>query len=81
MEEVQADVAGLDRTRPELPSVGVSGEIRLRPDQRQEFLTELQTMLRDLFSRYGDTESGAEGDAFRLAVACYPKEIKEMTDD
>jgi DNA-binding transcriptional ArsR family regulator len=69
MEEVQADVAALDRTKPELPSVGVSGEIRLRPDQRQEFLTELQTMLQDLFSRYG----GADGDAFRLAVACYPK--------
>jgi DNA-binding transcriptional ArsR family regulator len=70
MEEVQADVAALDRTKPELPSVGVSGEIRLRPDQRQEFLAELQTMLQDLFSRYG----GAEGDAFRLAVACYPKQ-------
>jgi DNA-binding transcriptional ArsR family regulator len=69
MEEVQADIAGLDRKAPELPSVGVSGEIRLRPEQRQEFFDDLQTLLRDLFSRYG----GAEGDAFRLAVACYPK--------
>jgi DNA-binding transcriptional ArsR family regulator len=77
MEEVQADVAALDHTKSELPSVGVSGEIRLRPDQRQEFLAELQTMLQDLFSRYG----GAEGDAFRLAVACYPKETKETTSD
>jgi DNA-binding transcriptional ArsR family regulator len=70
MEEVQRDVAGLDRSRPELPSVGVSGEIRVRPEQRQEFLADLRTVLQDLFTRYG----GAEGDAFKLAVACYPKE-------
>ncbi|MGQ0778841.1 MAG: helix-turn-helix domain-containing protein [Pseudonocardiales bacterium] len=69
VEEVQADIAGLDRTAPEQPSVGVSGEIRVRPEQRQEFLDDLKTVLQDLFSRYG----GAEGDAFRLAVACYPK--------
>jgi DNA-binding transcriptional ArsR family regulator len=67
MEEVQADVAALDA--PELPSIGVSGEIRVRPEQRLEFLNDLQTALRDLFTRYG----GAEGDAFKLAVACYPK--------
>ncbi|MGI8332001.1 helix-turn-helix domain-containing protein [Actinomadura scrupuli] len=69
MEEVQADIAGLDRTAPELPSVGVSGEIRVPPERRQEFLDDLQTLLQDLFTRYG----GAEGDAFKLAVACYPK--------
>jgi DNA-binding transcriptional ArsR family regulator len=69
MEEVQADVAALDRTAPELPSIGVSGEIRVPPQHRQEFLDDLQTMLQDLFTRYG----GAEGDAFKLAVACYPK--------
>jgi DNA-binding transcriptional ArsR family regulator len=70
VEEVQADIAGLDRSRPELPSIGVSGEIRVRPEQRQEFLDDLRTVLQDLFTRYG----GAEGDAFKLAVACYPKE-------
>jgi DNA-binding transcriptional ArsR family regulator len=69
MEEVQADIAGLDRTAPELPSIGLSGEIRVRPESRQEFLNELQSMLQDLFTRYG----GAEGDAFKLAIACYPK--------
>jgi DNA-binding transcriptional ArsR family regulator len=68
MEQVQADVAGLDRTGPELPSIGVSGQIRVRPAQRQEFLDDLRTTLRELFARYG----GAEGDAFKLAVACYP---------
>jgi DNA-binding transcriptional ArsR family regulator len=69
MEEVQADIGALDRTAPELPSVGVSGEIRMLPERRQEFLNDLQTALQDLFTRYG----GAEGDAFKLAVACYPK--------
>jgi hypothetical protein len=41
----------------------------VRPEQRKAFLDELQQALQDLFTRYG----GAEGDAFRLAVACYPK--------
>ncbi|SCE70370.1 helix-turn-helix domain-containing protein [Micromonospora mirobrigensis] len=69
MEQVQADVADLDRTAPELPSIGVSGEIRVPAERRQEFLNDLRSTLQDLFTRYG----GAEGDAFKLAVACYPK--------
>lgn len=69
MEEVQADIAALDRNRPELPSIGVSGEIRVPPERRQEFMNDLRDALQDLFTRYG----GAEGDAFKLAVACYPK--------
>ncbi|MGS2645502.1 helix-turn-helix domain-containing protein [Streptosporangium sp. LJ11] len=69
MEEVQADIGALDRTAPELPSIGVSGEIRMLPERRQEFLNDLQAALQDLFTRYG----GTEGDAFKLAVACYPK--------
>ncbi|MDR8408942.1 helix-turn-helix domain-containing protein [Nonomuraea sp. 3-1Str] len=77
MEEVQADVAALDRTAPELPSIGVSGEIRVRPEDRQRFLSDLQTTLQELFTRYG----GAEGDAFKLAVACYPVQPKEEHDE
>ena len=69
VEDVQADLASLDRTRPELPTLGVSGRIALPPERRAEFFDELRTTLRDLFTRYG----GAEGDAFKLAVACYPK--------
>jgi hypothetical protein len=75
MEDVQADIAALDRTAPELPSIGVSGEIRVLPEHRQEFLNDLQSVLQDLFTRYG----GAEGDAFKLAVACYPKGQGERT--
>jgi DNA-binding transcriptional ArsR family regulator len=68
MEDVQADVAALDLSRPDLPSIGVSGDIRVRPEQRAAFLDELQHLLQDVFTRYG----GSEGDAFRLALACYP---------
>lgn len=69
MEEVQADIAALDPESPELPSIGVSGEIHVPTERRQEFLSDLQTTLQNLFARYG----GSEGDAFKLAVACYPK--------
>jgi len=75
MEDVQADVAALDLSRSDLPSIGVSGDIRVRPEQRAAFLDELQHLLRDLFTRYG----GAEGDAFRLALACYPN-LPRQTD-
>jgi len=68
VEEVQADIAGLDRAAPELPSIGVSGEVRVPPERREEFLDDLRAALQDLFIRYG----GAQGDAFKLAVACYP---------
>ena len=77
MEDVQADIAALDLTRPDLPSIGVSGDIRVRPEQRKAFLDELQRTLQDLFTRYG----GAEGDAFRLAVACYPKGDPDDRDE
>ena len=73
MEEVQADIAALDRAAPELPSIGVAGQIRVPAHRRQEFLDDLRDLLQDLFTRYGD----AEGDAFKLAVACYPTETKE----
>src|SRR3954468_12417934 len=77
MEDVQVDIAALDRTRPDLPSIGVTGDIRVRPEQRKEFLDELQRTLQDLFTRYG----GAEGDAFRLAVPCYPKGNPDDRDE
>jgi DNA-binding transcriptional ArsR family regulator len=73
MEDVQSDVAALHSQAaradgPELPSLGVAGEIRVRPERRPEFMADLKAALQDLFTKYG----GAEGDAFKLAVACYP---------
>ncbi|MBV8718359.1 MAG: helix-turn-helix transcriptional regulator [Chloroflexi bacterium] len=78
VEEVQSDIAALDRAAPELPSIGVSGEIHVMPERRQAFFDELQRVLQDLFTRYGGGE-GAGVDAFKLAVACYPK--GNRTDD
>ncbi len=78
MEEVQGEVAALEETAgsglaDDLPSIGVSGEIRVDPGRRQEFLDDLRDTLQDLFTRYG----GDTGDAFRLALACYPTHPKE----
>ncbi|HEX6358587.1 helix-turn-helix domain-containing protein [Actinophytocola sp.] len=68
VEEVQTDLAALDRT--ELPTLGVSGRIALPPERRKEFFDELRTTLQDMFTRYG----GAEGDQFNLAITVYPKD-------
>jgi DNA-binding transcriptional ArsR family regulator len=67
-ERVQTDIAALDPEAPELPSLGVTGQVRVTPDRRQQFLAELRTVLQDLFTRYDD----AGGEAFALAMACYP---------
>jgi DNA-binding transcriptional ArsR family regulator len=92
MEDVQSDVAALhtraasrvagrradaDADEPDLPSLGVSGEIRVRPDRRPEFMADLKAALQDLFTKYG----GAEGDAFKLAVACYPDRTHDAEGD
>src|SRR5262249_54806966 len=65
VEDVQSDIAALDRAAPELPSIGVSGEIHVTPDRRQAFFDELQRTLQDLFTRYGGGE-GVGVDAFKL---------------
>lgn len=70
VEEVQADVAALDPAVAEAPSIGISVDIRVQPERRQEFLSDLTSTLQSLMSRYG----GAEGDAFKLVIACYPKD-------
>jgi DNA-binding transcriptional ArsR family regulator len=73
VEDVQADLADLDRSSAELSTLAVSGEIRVPVGGRKAFLDDLRSSLQDLFTRHG----GAEGDAFRLAVACYPKKESE----
>jgi DNA-binding transcriptional ArsR family regulator len=73
VEDVQADLAELDRAAPEMPTLGISGEIRLPAGGRKAFLDDLRATLQELFARHG----GADGDAFRLAVACYPKHKEE----
>jgi DNA-binding transcriptional ArsR family regulator len=73
VEDVQSDLAALDRSRASLPTLGVSGQIRLPTSRREEFFAELRSSLQDLFTRYG----GTEGDPFQLAIACYPKETHD----
>jgi DNA-binding transcriptional ArsR family regulator len=70
VEDVQSDLTRLEGTAGDLPTLGVSGEIRLPSGDRQAFLDDLQSTLQALFARHG----GAAGPAFRLAVACYPTE-------
>jgi hypothetical protein len=53
----------------ELPSLGIAGEVRLAPERRAAFLDDLRAALQDVLTRYG----GKEGQAFRIALACYPK--------
>jgi DNA-binding transcriptional ArsR family regulator len=70
VEDVQIDLARLESVAVEVPTFGVSGLIRLPGGDRQAFLDDLQRTLQELFTRHG----GADGAAFRLAVACYPTE-------
>jgi DNA-binding transcriptional ArsR family regulator len=67
-EEVQRDVAAIDQLHADLPSLGISGQIRIPSHDRSAFLADLQSMLQGLFAKYG----GSEGDSFKLAVTCYP---------
>jgi DNA-binding transcriptional ArsR family regulator len=69
-EQLQTDLARLALQTGERPSLGLSGEVRLQPERRTEFLADLRTAIEGVLTRYG----GAEGAPFRIALACYPGE-------
>jgi DNA-binding transcriptional ArsR family regulator len=69
-EEMQADLGRLASTAGDRPSLGLSGQVMLRPEDRERFLAELRGVLEELLGRYG----GREGIPFRIAFACYPGE-------
>ncbi len=69
-EELQSDLARLARHTGERPSLGLSGEVRLRPERRPDFLADLRAAVQGVLERYGEPE----GAAFKIAFACYPKE-------
>lgn len=76
VEDVQVDLSLLDGGQPDdeesaaqLATLGVSGEIRLRAQDRPAFLADLRQTLQGLFARHG----GSGGEVLRLAVACYPR--------
>jgi len=73
-EEVQADVAALashaetERT----PSLGLSAQIVFNDAaDRTAFLRDVQATFNRLAKKYG---GGTDGDRYRIALACYPKE-------
>ena len=74
-EQLQADLARLAGKTGERPSLGMSGEVRLQPERRHEFLGDLRAAIQGVLAKHG----GADGVAFKVALACYPKE--DLTDD
>jgi hypothetical protein len=52
-----------------VPTLGISGDIRLRSDQGAAFVADLQAAFQGVLDHY----HGDEGTPFRLALACYPK--------
>jgi hypothetical protein len=72
-ESVQADLARLASGPAVLPSFGVSGDVRLAPDQGAAFVADLQAAFQEVLERY----AGGEGHPFRLALACYPRRLPQ----
>jgi uncharacterized protein YndB with AHSA1/START domain/DNA-binding transcriptional ArsR family regulator len=68
-EELQKDIPGLAATEQAAQSLGLTAEVRVRLDHRDAFLQELRSTFEDLLSRYGE----GDGEAFRIALACYPR--------
>jgi DNA-binding transcriptional ArsR family regulator len=70
VEQLGADVAALaQRGETGVPSLGLTGEVRLPPERRAAFLHDLQSTFEALLTRHG----AGEGEPFALALACYPK--------
>jgi len=72
-EGLQADLAGLAGVEGSPPTLGISGEVRLRADQGAAFVEDLENAFQAVLDRY----SGGEGTPFRLALACYPVPSEE----
>jgi DNA-binding transcriptional ArsR family regulator len=75
-EELQADLALLaqEADDAELPTLGVSAEVEFRgADERAAFMQELQDVMSALAAKYGAAEGEADGEPFRLVLACYPR--------
>jgi DNA-binding transcriptional ArsR family regulator len=68
-EELQTDFAALAAQPGSPPTLGISGEVRLRGDQGAAFVADLQAAFQGVLDQYGS----GEGTTFRLALACYPK--------
>ena len=69
IEDVQEDLATLSETIDDTSTLGITGVVKLLPEQRQEFLSDLRSTLEKLLIRYSHTN----GEALRIAAACYPE--------
>jgi hypothetical protein len=78
-EELQADVGRLAERaeREHVPSLGLALDIELRPGEREAFMREAQEACQGLAHRFGSRRGEADGEPFRLALACYPREGDE----
>ncbi len=81
-EEIQDDIGRLGQQSEigqDVPSLGLSGQIYLPDgDRRAAFLDDVQAVFKDLATKYGippdEVDHDLKGKAFRLILACYPKE-------
>lgn len=81
-EQVRSEVIPMLNSEKEIPSLGISGQIRLRDSaDRVSFLNELQGLVYKLAEKYGSGESeemsDQSGGDFRLILACYPSPVNE----
>ena len=77
-EEMQAELGhlGQSATLTEIPSVGSDLHVHLPAARREAFLRDVQSFFQALAETYGiqDNTPAADGETFRLVLACYPNE-------
>lgn len=81
-EQVLNEVTPLLKSKTNIPSLGVSGQINLRDEtDRSNFLKELQDLVTNLAEKYGDQgfdHTDTEGDMnFKFIMACYPHPVED----
>ena len=81
-QQVLNEVTPLLKSKSNIPSLGVSGQINLEHEtDRSNFLQELQELVQALAEKYGSKDSdqtGAKDDtSFRFIMACYPHPLED----
>lgn len=84
-EQVLREVTPLIKSKTNVPSLGISGQVNLRDEtDRSNFLQELQEMVQELAEKYGaedpDQTDAGKGMNFRFIMACYPHSIEDRKE-
>lgn len=84
-EQVLREVTPLIKSKTNVPSLGISGQVNLRDEtDRSNFLQELQEMVQELAEKYGaedpDQTDAEKGMNFRFIMACYPHSIEDRKE-